>query len=169
MGDEHGGLEAGGVAERVLILPLAFGFPDGTAVAEFPVVAAVGGAPHGLVVGESGVGEEAFVTSGVALHPVGEIAAVAGAAGSLAGGVDEGEQADGFVGGVVDFGGWSAEDIVVDGGGEAFAVAGRAGVVGHEDDVAGGGEEVIVPAEEPLVFPSLVRTAVHEDEEGVFA
>ena len=48
---------------------------------------------------------------------------------------------------------------------ELLAPADRAARVGHEDDVAGGGEDLRVPAVAPALAPLALRAAVDEDEQ----
>ena len=48
------------------------------------------------------------------------------------------------------------------------AEAGRAGVVGQQHDVAGRGQQMIVPAQEEVIAPHGVRTAVHQHQQWIF-
>lgn len=61
-----------------------------------------------------------------------------------------------------------AAPVILNGVGQALAVAGAAGGIGNDDDVSLFGEDGGVPARAPCVFPRGLGAAVDEEGDGVF-
>ena len=89
----------------------------------------------------------------VPLDPIHHVPAVAGAQGDGVVGVDEGKLVLDVREPAHEIFIWKPAPAVADGVGEGLAVAGRAGGVGADDDVALLGEDGGVPARGPLVVP----------------
>ena len=62
----------------------------------------------------------------------------------------------------------TATPVSVDLVDELLSVAGGAARIDHDDDVAGGSEEIGIPAEAPIVSPRALRAAVDEELDGIF-
>ena len=103
----------------------------------------------------------------MAEDPVGHVAAVAGAEGTLAGFVDEGVVDFGVVEPAHEVDEGAAAPVAVDAIDEGLAVAGGTTGIDHQHDVAVGGEQLRVPAVGPGVAPGALGSAVDEELHGV--
>ncbi len=115
------------------------------------------------------MGDDALEAVAVAENPVGHVAAETGAESTLALAVDEVVLTLGVVEAEHEVFKGTATPVSVDFVDELLAVAGGAARIDHDDDVAGGSEEIGVPAEVPIVSPGTLRTAVDEELDGILA
>src|SRR5262249_58054410 len=90
----------GAVGDGALVVPDWVAGPRWAAVGDFALVDGVALAPLSSQVDFAGVADEAFVAGGGGFQPVGEVAAVAGAACAQAVAVDGGGALGGFVDGL---------------------------------------------------------------------
>ncbi len=165
---QNGRLHVRRVGARALFGPDLASLPERpAAVHQLAVVDPVAGAPLLLEVDQAGVGDDALEARGGRFQPVGEMSAVACAAGGLARAVDEGETLDRFVRRFSELIARTLERVAFDVLRELLAVAGRARVIGEQQDVAGLGQQVIVPAQGNLIAPLPGRPAVDEDEQRI--
>ena len=132
-----------------------------------PVNGRVGGV-LGIKVGDPGVADDSLEAVGVAGDPRGKVAAVTGAECSGARGVEEGVFLEEVIRGEHHIGEGFVAPRSVDGADKFFAVTGRAVTVDPRGYVAGGGEDVGVPAGGPRVANHRVGAAVHELEQRIF-
>ncbi len=105
------------------------------------------------------VGDEGFelAAEGVALDPVDHEAAVGGAEGDGAGGVDVREVGGDVFEAFDEIDVWTAAPVVLNAVLEVHAIAGRAGGIGSYHDVAGFGKDSRVPTCGPAFVPHTLR------------
>lgn len=99
---QDGGVEVFRVADRVLFLPDLAVLPQGAARFDLAMINPVARAPLRFEIDQAGVRDQGFIASGGRLHPVDEMAAVAGAGRGLTRAIDKRKAPDGFIGGLVD-------------------------------------------------------------------
>ena len=166
---QHGSREIGRVGGRALLPPRAFLFPDRAAVAGLPKIRVVGCAPKRSVIAQARVAHQALEAFGIPFEPVHQVSAIAGAGGGLPRAVDEGKRAHGLIGRLLDLRRRPAQDVFVNRHRELLPIAGRPGVVGHQQHIAGRRQQVIVPAQEERVLNHVVRAAVREHQQRILA
>src|SRR5687767_6925938 len=82
--------------------------------------------------------------------------------------VDKSVESNSFVGALVDLIRRPGERVALDALSELLAEACRTRVIREKDDVAGTGQQIVVPAQSPVIPPHAVWSTVHQDKQGIF-
>ena len=111
--------------------------------------------------------DEAFVTRGRGLQPVGEMPAITGPGRRLSRAVDEGELADRLIGRRIEVVSRSAQRVAEDVACEPLAVTRGADVIRQQHDVTGLREQMVVPSACDRIPPHVGVPAVDEHQERI--